>query len=155
MQNQLREFFDKVIGLEILQWCDIFIFVFIFDNISDYVVSDEDSEVGDKKSDIWCFISVQFDEVCLSSSLGSEVDIDDLEEFWFFFFILQFMGVGEIQFYLEDFEIFEGLFVYDLNSLWSFFALFDLLVMFDVEDYICMVVYGRDFFLSYFDYDSY
>lgn len=88
MQNQLREFFDKVIGLEILQWCDIFIFVFIFDNISDYVVSDEDSEVGDKKSDdIWCFISVQFDEVCLSSSLGSEVDIDDLEEFWFFFFI--------------------------------------------------------------------
>ncbi|XP_068725318.1 uncharacterized protein [Montipora capricornis] len=156
MQNQLRESSDKVTGLETLQWCDISTPVPIPDNISDYVASDEDSEAGDEKSDdIWCLTPVQSDEVCLSSSSGSEVDIDDLEEFWFSSLTPQLMGAGETQLHLEDSEIPEGSFVHDSNGLWSSLASPDLSAMPDVEDHTCMAAYGRDLPPSHFDHDSY
>lgn len=121
MQNQLREASDKVTGLQTLQWCDISTPVPIPDNISDYVASDEDSEAGDKKAeDICCLTPIQSDDECHSSSSGSEVDFDDLEEeFWFSSLAPQIMGAEETDLQVEDSEVPDDTFVQRSNSFWS------------------------------------
>lgn len=121
MQNQLREASDRSTELETVQWCDISTPVPAADNISEYIASDEDSDVDDKEVvDFYCMTPTQSDEECESGS-SSEVDSDDLEgQFWFSSMAPQFMGEEEAQFAFSDTDVpAEGQFAQTSNSFWQ------------------------------------
>ena len=78
MQNQLREASEKVTDqLETLQWCDISTSFPSADDISDYVASDEESDVeDDKKVDDICYLQTPTQSD--NSISSNEVDFDDM-----------------------------------------------------------------------------
>lgn len=120
MQNQLRESSDRSTELETVQWCDISTPVPAADNISEYIASDEDSDVDDQEVvDFYCMTPTQSDEECESGS-SSEVDSDDLEgQFWFSSMAPQFMSEEDAQFAFSDAEVPEGQFTQTSNSFWQ------------------------------------
>ena len=121
MQNQLRESSDRSTELETVQWCDVSTPVPAADNISEYIASDEDSDVDDRDvTDFYCMTPTQSDEECESSSTSSEVDSDDLEDqFWFSAMAPQFMGEEGAQYPLSGTDIPEGQFSQTSNSFWQ------------------------------------
>lgn len=122
MQNQLREASDRSTELETVQWCDISTPVPAADNISEYVASDEDSDVDDREVlDFYCFTPTQSDEVCDSGSLSSEVDSDDLEgQCWFSSMDPHLMAEEGDQFAFSDADLPlpGGQFPQTSNSFW-------------------------------------
>lgn len=122
MQNQLREASDRSTELETVQWCDISTPVPAADNISEYVASDEESDVDDREVlDFYCMTPTQSDEECESGSSSSEVDSDDLEgQCWFSSMDPQLMAEEGDQFAFSDTDLPlpEGQFPQTSNSFW-------------------------------------